>query len=110
MNLIVVPRVCVWWEDVAFALYYKIPTVDTIKQKHHDDPKKCCRALFIDWLSTNNGVSPKTWSTLLNAVSIIDELKAVSKEILTEMAQFSSATSGVFNITCMITIIQYTSL
>ena len=36
------------WEDVAFLLNYKATTIDSIKQSHHDDPRKCCQALFLD--------------------------------------------------------------
>ena len=39
--------------------------VNAIKLKNNDNPKKCCKDIFKDWLSTDHGVGPKTWSTLI---------------------------------------------
>ena len=39
LNTIVVPRIQADWEDVAYALRYKISTVKSIKEKNRDDPK-----------------------------------------------------------------------
>ncbi|XP_065900605.1 uncharacterized protein [Dysidea avara] len=87
LNVIVVPRIMAYWEDVAFALRYKIPTVTGIRETCHTDPKKCCQELFKDWISTENGVSPKTWSTLLNKLKQVQELFSVTKEIRREVAK-----------------------
>ena len=65
INIIVIPRIQAEWEDVTYALRYKIATVNAIKLKNNDNPKKCCKDIFIDWLSTDHGVGPKTWSTLI---------------------------------------------
>ena len=81
LNEIVVPRISAEWEDVAYALCYKIPAVNIIKRKHKDDPKRCCKELLTDWLATNNGVGPKIWSTLLDKLETIGELTAAREEI-----------------------------
>ena len=74
---IVVPLIMAHWRDVAYnSLYYDIPTVKRIDATHNGDPRKCCLKLFIDWLSTNHGVGPKTWETLLKQLKEVPELNA----------------------------------
>jgi len=53
-----------YWEDVTFALHCKVLAVAGIREKCLVDPKKCCQELYKDWVSTENGVSPKTQSML----------------------------------------------
>ena len=78
---IVIPEIAAEWEDVGFALSYKISTLKNIKEKHKEDPKKCCRELFIDWLSTSHGVSPKSWSVLLERMKEFESLKRAAEQI-----------------------------
>ena len=78
---IVIPNIKAHWEEVAYVLRFKIIDVNAIKEKHKDDPKKCCQQLFIDWLSTNKGVTPKTWPTLLAKLGKVENLVAVIEEI-----------------------------
>ena len=87
LNKIVVPRINALWEDVAFALRYSIPAVESIKQKHNQDPKKCCKELFKDWLVTGNGVGPKVWATLLDKLKNIGDLTVAREEILRELTE-----------------------
>ena len=77
----VIPKIQAVWDDVAFALKYEFHTVRAIQEKHHEDPKKCCKWLLGDWLTTGNGKSPKTWSTLLDALRGLDDLTSVIHEI-----------------------------
>lgn len=90
VNTIVIPRIKAEWEDVAYALRYKIVQVNAIKAKHNGDPKKCCRELFIDWLSTAHGVSPKTWSTLLDKLKEVEDLAAATHEIINELKKLAN--------------------
>ena len=84
INKIVIPEIKAEWEDVAYALGYKIVTVQAIKAEHKE-LKKCCRELFIDWLSTNHGVSPKTWSTLLEKLKEVEDLSAATDDIINKL-------------------------
>lgn len=79
---IVIPRINAEWENVAYALCYSIPNVKTISRKHKDDPEKCCKELLTDWLTTNNGARPKTWSTLFDKLNEVSELTAAREEII----------------------------
>ena len=81
INRIVIPRIQAEWEDVAYALHYKIAEVNVIKVKCNENPRNYCRELFKDWLSTDHVVKPKTWSTLLTKLKEIDDLATATNEI-----------------------------
>ena len=52
LNEIVVPRIQAEWEDVAYALCYEIHMVRAVQERYREDPRKCCRGLLEDWLTT----------------------------------------------------------
>ena len=81
----VIPRIAAEWEDVAYMLKYNIPTVESISEKQCNDPQKCCRELFMDWLTTSNGIAPKTWSTLLQKIRQLTNLIAAVEGIKREL-------------------------
>ena len=77
------------WEDVAEAFLYDIPNIEVIKVNEREDPKKCCKAFFKDWLQTNRGaeVGPKTWSTLLKVLAQVDIEEGILQDITTKVKQ-----------------------
>ena len=77
----VIPKIKANWEDVAFILGYDSTRVDSITTQFHNDAKKCCRSIFIDWLNTSHGPSPKTWSTLLTNLRRLEDLIATVESI-----------------------------
>ena len=83
---IVIPKVSADWEDLAYSMQYKIATVRVIK-KDCSDCQPCCRKLFEDWLSTDNGATPKTWSTLLQRIKDVDSLAATVDKIKQELSR-----------------------
>ena len=85
INSIVVQRIQAYWEDVAYALHYEIPIVEGIKVKHKEDPKKCCKEFFVDWLSTGHGDGPQTWSMLIEKLKKVEELVAATGDIKNEL-------------------------
>ena len=87
LNKIVVPRINAEWEDFAYALCYEIPVVESIKRKHKQDPKVCCKELLKDWLITNNGAAPKNWLTLLEKLEDVEELATAREEIIKELLE-----------------------
>ena len=89
INKIVIPKIQAEWEDVAYALHYEIPTVNAIKATCNDNPKKCCKELFKDWLSTDHGASPKTWSTLLDKLEEVKDLATARGEIMEELKKLT---------------------
>ena len=54
----------------------------TIEKQYTSDGKMCCTKLFEDWLNTENGVSPKTWQTLLTQLNEVEGLADKVKEII----------------------------
>ena len=90
LTKIVTPWIMNQWEYVADALYYRLPTIEAIKQKGHEDPSQCCREFFKDWLTTNNGnrAGPKVWSTLIGALNEVDQISNdIVDDILKEVLQ-----------------------
>ena len=83
--IIVIPLLKAEWEDVAFLLNYKATTIDSIKQSQQNNPKRCCRELFKDWLQTNHGVSPKDWGTLLNTIAESEDFTKTVEDILEQL-------------------------
>ena len=79
----VVPKIIPHWEDVAYlSLHYDPSIVERIEASHKSESKKkCCQILLKDWLTTNNGVGPKTWETLLKQLKEVEELTASVEDI-----------------------------
>ena len=90
LNRIVVPKVSAEWEDIAFALKYEISTVEQISKKHKEDPRKCCKELFKNWLATSNGLEPKIWQTILDKFKEIEELHSNTESITEELIKMDS--------------------
>ena len=84
----VIPRVAFTWKTVADFLDYDIHITDEIAEKYREDPKKCCDGLFRDWISTNHGVAPKTWDTLMTRLKEIDQLTASVSDIEKDLDTF----------------------
>ena len=77
----VIPKVAAHWKTLAYFLKFDTSRVETIGKKHFRDPEKCCREVFIYWLNSKEGISPKTWGVLLRTLSDITELTAVTEQI-----------------------------
>jgi len=62
-------------------IYYDIPTIKLFAETGKGDPMKCCYELFSNWLTTDNGLAPKTWFTLIELFKEIDQLSGVAEHI-----------------------------
>lgn len=93
LHQIVIPKVAADWEMIAEYLDYDRGFIKIIKRDNIPNGHlECCRALFRDWLSTDRGVSPKTWSTLIRVLRQIQPLEvATTKKIVKELSE-----AGVF--------------
>ena len=78
---LVVPKVAAHWETVAYFMEFETSRVKIIEEKYSKNPEKCCREVFIHWLDSKEGVSPKTWEVLLKTLSDITELTAATEQI-----------------------------
>ena len=77
----VIPRISAEWQTVAAYLEYSIATKKTINKANRGLPRDCCTELLEDWISSDNGVKPKTWEKLIEVLSEISSLAMVTKEI-----------------------------
>lgn len=84
---IVIPRISSSWSIVADYLEYKLEDKKLIKAKFPNDPMKCCVELLEDWLSSNRGVSPKSWSSLIKALKQIKDLAGITEKIVQDLAK-----------------------
>ena len=83
------------WKTVADFLDYEINAIEVIAEKYRGDPYKCCDGLFRDWLSTDRGVTPKTWTTLMTRLKEIGQLAMAISEIEKDLDKFFDRPSSV---------------
>ena len=76
---------------MAIYLGYEVEYEQLIKERCHHDPERCCLDLLEDWLSSNRGVSPKSWSRLIEALKEIKSLTATTGKIIEDLEK-----AGVF--------------
>ena len=76
---------------VAIYLGYEVEYKQLIKERCHHDPERCCLDLLEDWLSSNRGVSPKSWSRLIETLKEIKSLTAATENIIEDLEK-----AGVF--------------
>ena len=69
------------WKEIADILEFTIEQKELIKETEKEDPRKCCVHLFEKWLSTSNGIGPKTWGTLLEELDNSGRYEAAIDEI-----------------------------
>ena len=77
----VVPRIAAKWDKVAHFMEFSIPSIEIIQRQCRDDPEECCYQLLKKWISTDQGVTPKNWATLLSVLKQIKALANVCNEI-----------------------------
>ena len=85
LHAIVVPRIAMEWDKVAHFLEFSCFDIISIRQQYGDDLEKSCCHLLEKWISTDQGVTPKNWATLLSALSQIKILTLANNEIETEL-------------------------
>ena len=87
LHEIVIPKIASKWDMVADSLEYEIEFKDLINVQCKENPLRCCVYLLEEWLTTDKGVSPKTWSTLIGALRQIRVLTAATENIVLELKQ-----------------------
>ena len=84
---IVIPRIAAEWNMVADFLDYELEFKKTIEKDCHHKAMDCCACLLEDWLVSNRGISPKSWSTLIGALREIKSLTATVEKIVEQLKQ-----------------------
>lgn len=81
MHKLVIPEVSYCWETLADYLEYPTAKKKEIEKRRHYDPYNCCAELIEDWLTSDRGVTPKTWHKLVSVLKEIRELSSVARTI-----------------------------
>ena len=84
---IVIPKIAAHWTTVAYFLELEVPRVEIIRKQYPNDPEESCTEVFVHWLTSDEGISPKTWGALLKALKDIKKLTAVTEQIENELFQ-----------------------
>ena len=82
---VVLPKIAADWKIVAINLEFESSTIRIIQQRGRDDPEKCCLEMLTEWVTTDHGVGPKTWDTLLHALKESKKLTNACNEIEKEL-------------------------
>ena len=77
---IVIPNIKAEWKSVAYSMRYDPQAVKAIEVESHD-LEEHCQKLFEDWLTTSHGPTPKTWQTLLEKISDVENLTIAIEKI-----------------------------
>ena len=81
---IVIPKIQAKWRYVAYSMRYDRAAIQGF-EKDGSNCEDCCVKLFEDWLESSRGVTPKTWSKLLERIKAVDSLKTASEDIEKEL-------------------------
>ena len=81
LNKYVIPKIAADWKKVADSLEFDIYTIRIIEKKFPNNPLESCDEMMRDWLSTDVGIKPKVWSTLIATLKDVKQLTAVVEEI-----------------------------
>ena len=90
LNQYVIPKIAADWKKVADALEFDIYTIRIIEKKCQKDPLESCDEMMRDWLSTDTGIKPEVWSTLILALKDVRQLTAIVEEIEQDIRHISS--------------------
>jgi len=77
-KIVIIPEISYCWEAVADYLEYLKAKKKEIEKRQCSDPYDCCVEFMEDWLTSDQGVTPKTWHTLVLVLKDISELSSVS--------------------------------
>ena len=81
LNKYVIPKIAMHWKKVADSLEFDIQSICLIETTYLEDNLRSCDKMMRDWLSSDAGIGPKNWSTLIEALKDVTELTATVKEI-----------------------------
>ena len=76
MHKLIIPEISYCWRIVADYLEYPVAMKKEIEERHRGDPRNCCAELMEDWLTSDRGVTPKSWHTLVSVIKEVRELSS----------------------------------
>ena len=84
MHKVVIPNISYCWRIIADYLEYPVAKKKEIEERQRADPYNCCAELMEDWLTSDRGVTPKSWHKL---VSVLKEVKGLPTSSVTSIEQ-----------------------
>ena len=81
LHKLVIPKISAHWEIILAYLQYDISFKQELDKKHSRDPRSCCTNLLEDWVSSDRGIGPRTYTTLLEVLYSIPEVADFAQDI-----------------------------
>ena len=85
---IVFPKIKAKWKYVAYFMKYEPHEIDAFESGANDLDGSCLK-LFADWLTTDHGITPKTWYTLIEQIKSMDGLQNAAENIEKEVKKLN---------------------
>ena len=82
MYKLVIPKISAHWDVVLANLEYELAFKQELDRKHKGNPRECCTALLEDWISSNRGVIPKTFTKLLEVLCTVNEIAPFMRDMI----------------------------
>ena len=79
---IVIPKISAHWDVVLANLEYDLAFKQELDRRYRGNPRECCTALLEDWISSNRGISPKTFTKLLEVLCTINDIAPFMRDII----------------------------
>ena len=79
---LVIPKISAHWDVVLANLEYELAFKQELDRKYKGNPRECCTALLEDWISSNRGVIPKTFTKLLEVLCTINEIAPFMRDMI----------------------------
>ena len=82
LHKIIIPKISAHWDVVLANLEYDLAFKQELDRKYRGNPRECCTALLEDWISSNRGISPKTFTKLLEVLCTINDIAPFMRDII----------------------------
>ena len=79
---LVIPKISAHWDVVLANLEYDLAFKLELDRKYRGNPRECCTALLEDWISSDRGISPKTFTKLLAVLCTINDIAPFMRDII----------------------------
>ena len=79
---LVIPKISAHWDVVLANLGYDLAFKQELDRKYKGNPRECCTNLLEDWISSDRGLSPKTFTKLLEVLCTINDIAPFMRDII----------------------------
>ena len=79
---LVIPKISAHWDVVLANLEYDLAFKQELHRKYRGNPRECCTDLLEDWISSDRGISPKTFTKLLEVLCTINDVAPFMRDMI----------------------------